>query len=124
MLLVPLHVPYRFSVTALGNPIDIELTGFSESDAEIVKGAWSRTVMADAPSSVATVSIQPPAIESLTTRVTLAAIKASLAAEKEAHDKETAQLRTQMESQTAQFEAASQHKDLSNPFIALHPGLY
>lgn len=34
----------------------------------------------------------------------LAAIKASLAAEKAAHDKETAQLRAQMEGQTAQFE--------------------
>lgn len=34
----------------------------------------------------------------------LAAIKASLASEKEAHDKETAQLRSQMDGQTAQFE--------------------
>jgi hypothetical protein len=70
-------VPSRFHISALGSAIDIELTGFSEADVAIVRGAWSRTLVESPTLPVTTISIQPPGIEGLTTRVTLAAIEAA-----------------------------------------------
>jgi len=66
----------RFTVSALGTPVGVELSGFSETDAAIIRAAWARTIT-DEPAGV-TVRIQPPAIGELAQRITAAASPAGL----------------------------------------------
>jgi len=66
----------RFTVSALGTPVGVELSGFSETDATIIRAAWARAIT-DEPAGV-TVRIQPPAIGELAQRIAAAAAPAGL----------------------------------------------
>ena len=69
----------RFTVSALGTPVGVELSGFSETDAAIIRAAWARTITDE--SAGVTVRIQPPAIGELSQRITAAAAPAGLVLE-------------------------------------------
>ena len=66
----------RFTVSALATPVEIELSGFSDTDATIIRDAWARARTDE--TATVSVRIQPPAIGELTQRVAAAAAPTGL----------------------------------------------